>query len=86
MQTGLLRLEIAAGAKPGKGKAAAGYDVGARENAVDVLRVIPARRWRRDEVFDDAGRHVEIAAMAFQAQLDVKDPRPRIIDDLFDQS
>ena len=71
--------------KPGKGKAPPRFVLGAGKDAVDVLRVIPARRWRGDQVFDDARRHVVIAAAAVEAQLDLEDPRPRIINDFLDQ-
>ena len=62
-----------------------GFAVGAREGVTDVLGIIPAGRWRGDQVYDDGGRHVEISAVAFLPQLDLKDMRRRIIDDLLDQ-
>ena len=56
-----------AGEKPGEGKVPVGFVVVTREGVADVLRVIPAGRWRGDQVQDDGGRHVEISAAAFQA-------------------
>lgn len=57
----------------------------AAEGVADVLRVIPAGRWRGDQVYDDALGHVEISAVAFQPVLDLEDPRDGIIGDLADQ-
>ncbi len=62
-----------------------GSVVVAGEGIADVLRVIPAGRWRGDQVQDNGGRHVEISAAAFQAVLDFEDLCRRIIGDLLDQ-
>lgn len=57
----------------------------AGEGIANVLRVIPAGRWRGDQVQDNGGRHVEISAAAFQAVLDLKDLCRGIVGDLLDQ-